>query len=300
MGRGALDQTIDLPGMVLLVAHKPHRVTTGETAIVGRSERPVTAASLVRDLSALELSPGVAVIVHSSLSALGWVAGGAQAVVHALVDVIASNGTLIMPTHSGDLSEPSRWRNPSVPQSWWDTIRAETAPFDPALTPTRAMDAIVECFRRAPGVRRSMHPTVSFAALGRDAATVVEGHELANGLGEGSPLARLYDLDGCVLLIGVGFDRCTALHLAELRADYPDKDWITQGSAMIIDGERRWVTYRDLDGDTDDFDELGRDFIATGVVSKHSIGSGEMMLMEVRSLVDFAVGWFEQHRGGHA
>jgi aminoglycoside 3-N-acetyltransferase len=251
---------------------------------------------LVRDLHELELPAGAAVIVHSSLSSLGWVAGGAQAVVRALVDVIAAEGTLVMPTHSGGLGEPSRWQNPPVPESWWNTIRAETAPFDPELTPTRAMGAIVECFRHVPGVRRSMHPIVSFAALGRDAAAIVGSHELSNGLGEGSPLARMYELDGYVLLIGVGFDRCTALHLAEFRADYPGKEWITQGSALIVDGERQWVTYGDLDGDTDDFEHLGREFAATGAVTERPIGAGKMRLMRVRLLVDFAVGWFETYR----
>jgi aminoglycoside 3-N-acetyltransferase len=67
---------------------------------------------------------------------------------------------------------------------------------------------------------------------------------------------------------------------------------------MVVDGERRWVTYDDLDGDTDDFEQLGADFVATGSVTTHPIGGGEMMLMGVRPLVDFAVTWFERHRGG--
>lgn len=269
---------------------------SNEGHIVEATSHPATASSLRAELRALELPDDAVVLVHSSLKVLGWVAGGAQAVVEALTDVIATRGTLVMPTHSGDLSDPARWLNPPVPETWWDTIRSEAPAFDPAMTPTRAMGAIVECFRRAPGVRRSSHPTVSFAATGRRAAEIVDGHELANGLGEGSPLARIHDADGYVLLVGVGFYVCTMLHLAEFRADYPGKDWITQGSPVMVDGERRWVTYGDLDGDTDDFDRLGADYVATSGVEQRPIGSGTMVLMRARPLVDFAVRWFEANR----
>ena len=269
---------------------------SGERRIVDASSTPATVSSLAAELRALGLPEDAVVIVHSSLKALGWVAGGAQAVVQALLNVVAARGTLVMPTHSGDLSDPGRWQNPPVPESWWEIIRREAPAFDPSMTPTRAMGAIVECFRHAPGVRRSAHPTVSFAASGRRATEIVDNHELANGLGEGSPLARLYDLDGYVLLIGVGFERCTMLHLAEFRADYAGKDWITQGSPVLVDGERHWVTYGDLDGDTDDFDRLGSDYVATGAVTQRPISAGTMMLMRARPLVDFAVGWFEAQR----
>lgn len=110
-----------------------------------------------------------------------------------------------MPAYTGGLTDPKNWQHPPVPEDWKDTIRAETPAFDPLRTPTRQMGQIAETFRTWPDVVRSTHPHCSFAAWGTHAKIIVEGHELENGLGEGSPLARIYELDGWVLLLGVGF-----------------------------------------------------------------------------------------------
>ena len=58
--------------------------------------------------------------------------------------------------------------------AWWPTIRDEMPAYDPDLTPTREMGAIVECFRRAPGVRRSAHPAMSAAAVGPNARALTD------------------------------------------------------------------------------------------------------------------------------
>ena len=158
------------------------RVHAGIVSTMSREERaiaavsePVTRRSLASDLAAVGLASGMTVLVHSSLSSLGWVAGGAQAVVEALLDAVGTEGTLVMPTHASGLSEPSYWQHPPVPESWWQVIREETPPFDPHVTPTRKMGAIVECFRHYPGVRRSAHPQVSFAAVGPNTGAIVAG-----------------------------------------------------------------------------------------------------------------------------
>ena len=186
-----------------------------EANAVTRSAIPGTPATLLADLRSLGVETGMTLIVHSSMSQLGWVAGGPQAVVQALLEAVGDAGTVMMPTFSTNLSDPTYWQNPPVPESWWPIIKAETPAFDPALTPTRQMGAIVECFRHVPGVRRSSHPTVSFAAAGPRAAELVDRHDLADGLGDESPLARLYDADGFVLLLGVSHWNNTSLHLAE-------------------------------------------------------------------------------------
>lgn len=275
------------------------REVAGETDAINAADRPVTVKSLVQDLRSLGVADGMTVLVHTSMSALGWVAGGPQAVIEALFAAVGDTGTLVMPTHSTGLSEPSLWRNPPVPEPWWQIIRDETPAFDAVVTPTRMMGVIAEGFRNYPGVRRSGHPQVSFAARGPNAELVADDHSFDHPLGDGSPLARLYDLDGQILLLGVGHANNTTLHLAEYRADYPGKEWVTQGAPVIVDGERRWVMFEDLEGDDADFVEIGEAFAESGAERRRPIGSGEGRLMGVRDLVDFASHWMTSYRGNH-
>ena len=257
---------------------------------------PVTVASLTADLGELGVPSGGTVIVHSSLSALGWVAGGAQSVVEALIDVVGSDGTIVMPTQSGHLSDPADWSQPPVPKHWVQAVRDSLPAYDPYRTPVRGMGAIVESFLLDRAVVRSDHPTLSFAARGPMAESVVDGHQLADGFGETSPLGALYELDATVVMLGVGYSNCTSLHLAEHRASWPSKRRIPQGAPVLVDGERRWVAYEDLEPDDDDFAMLGEAFEATDLHHEAPVGAGVGKRCGVRDVVDFAVEWMEAKR----
>lgn len=268
-----------------------------ERDVVEATPEPATVGSLVRDLRALGVTSGTTLVVHSSLTALGWVAGGAHAVVLALGEAAGPDGTIVMPSHSTGLSEPSHWQNPPVPETWWKTIRSEMPAFDPRVTPTRGMGVIADTFRAQEGAIRSNHPHSSFTARGPRAAEITRDHALDSGLGEGSPLARLYDLDAHVLLLGVGHDRNTSLHLCEYRAEFPSKKTMRQGAPVLVAGERRWAEFQDLDWDEDDFVALGAAFEQeAGAVRVGRVGTGEARLMRQRELVDFGVRWMEQNR----
>ncbi len=258
---------------------------------------PVSTASLTADLRALGVRPGATMIVHSSLSSLGWVIGDAPAVVAALSAALGPEGTLVMPTHSGGLSDPASWVAPPVPLEWHGRIRAEMPAYDPAITPTRIMGAIAESFRTHPGARRSAHPRQSCAARGPHAAFVTDDHALDCAMGERSPLARLCDLDADVLLLGVGHDRNTSLHLAEYRAQWPSKRHATFASPVRIDGTRHWLEVDDLDFDDEDFARLGGDFERdTGAVLVGTVGAAAARLMRQRALVDYAADWMGRFR----
>ena len=267
----------------------------GETGAIARSDDVASVVSLTKDLRALGVVAGATVIVHSSLSSLGYVAGGAQAVVEALRASVGEHGTLVMPTHSTNLSEPSLWKAPPVPEAWWPAIRAQTPAFDPRLTPTRQMGAIVECFRHLEGAVRSSHPRLSFAACGPNADRIVAEHDLADGFGERTPLARCYDLDAHVLLLGVGHGNNTSLHLAETRASFT-KARVQNGSPMMVDGTRQWVTYEHDDIDDGDFEAIGVAFATTGAERRARVGAGTARLMSQRAVVDFGVEWMNANR----
>lgn len=276
---------------------EPVAPPVAEAAVVARTDTPVTRADIVAALRAAGVHEGGTIIVHSSLSKIGWVAGGAHTVVLALAESVGRTGTIVMPSMSSGLSEPSRWVAPPVPEAWWQTIRDETPAFDPALTPMVAMGAVAECFRHLPGTLRSAHPADSFMANGPRAHEIVERHPLDASFADGSPLSRLCDCNARIVLIGVGHGNNSTLHLAESRSRWARSHVITYGAPVIVDGERQWVTYDDVDYDSDDFEAAGAAFAAaTGGEVRVPLGFGEVTACNAREIVDFVTQWIDSNR----
>ena len=200
---------------------------------------------------------------------------------------------------STNLSEPSRWEAPPVPQAWWQTIREEMPAYDPVLTPMSGMGAVAECFRHQPGTMRSAHPAVSLMASGPLAAEVLGSHPLKVAFGDSSPLGRLYELNARIVLLGVGHANNTSLHLAESRTNWAREHIITFGVPLMVDGVRRWVTYDDVDYDNHDFEAAGAAFAAElGGEVRVPLGAGEVIGCNVRDIVDFTTGWLDANRRG--
>jgi aminoglycoside 3-N-acetyltransferase len=159
------------------------------------------------------------------------------------------------------------------------------------------MGAIPELFRNRVGVVRSNHPTCSFAARGPRAAHVVAEQTLEDPFGEASPLATLYDLDASILLLGVGHERNTTLHLAERRAFGTLQKRVDTGTAILVDGARQWVTFSEPDVSPEDFGRLGADFEhETGLVRVAHVANARTRLFSVRDIVEFAIPWLRTHR----
>ncbi|MCU4753061.1 AAC(3) family N-acetyltransferase [Halobacteria archaeon AArc-curdl1] len=267
-----------------------------EADAIAAVDEPVTVTSLVDDLRDLGLSRGDVVLVHASLQELGWVCVDAQAVVDALMRTVTPEGTLVMPTHSAQYSDPGDWSNPPVPESWVETVREERPPYRPETTPTRGMGAIAECFRTYPDVQRSAHPVYSFAAWGQEANSIVADHAFDDGLGERSPLSRVYDHDGSVLLLGVDYEPNTSLHLAESRADI-DLPSFETSAPVLENGERVLRRYVDLEYDDSDFGTIGEAFEAAHEVRRGTVGAATTITFSQPEMVDFGIEWLEEHRG---
>ncbi|MHC4841483.1 MAG: AAC(3) family N-acetyltransferase [Planctomycetota bacterium] len=262
-----------------------------EADAISAVREPATVETLDKDLRQLGVSGGMTLIVHSSLSSLGWVCGGPQAVILALQQVVTKEGTLLMPSHSTQNSDPSGWQNPPIPKDWVSVVRENQPAFDPTLTPTRGMGAIADMFWRGRDVVRGDHPSSSFAAWGKDAAEMVFKHAPENTFAPDSPIGRVYECDGHILLLGIGHDRNTSLHLAEHRADWSGKNWRQQGAAMFRDGRRVWAEWREFENDSSRFTELAEKYAAQSpqAIKHGQVANASCQLMKSRPLIDFGV-----------
>ena len=264
-----------------------------EKDVVSLSKHPYTKDMLIYDFKQLGIKKGDCLLVHCSMSKLGWIIGREATLVQALIDTIGENGTIVMPSQTGDNSEPSLWNNPPVPESWYQSIRDHMPPID-RYTPVRAMGKAVEYLLSLSTTLRSYHPQVSFIAYGKYAKEMTDNHALTPGLGINSPLGQLYAKHAKVLLLGVGYNNCTCLHLSETQLK--NIKYKKTGSRMYINGENIWKEYQDIDYDDSDFEKLGLDYEKHHHVKKGKVGLYTCRLLDIKDLCDYASEWFENNR----
>ena len=256
----------------------------------------VVKQDIVDALRRIGVKNGQDIIVHTSMSSFGFVCGGAQVIIEALIDTVGDEGTIIMPTQSWKNMDPSYGVHWEEPKEWWDIIRENWPAYDKCITPTNSMGAVAEMFRNWPGTIRSDHPVRSFAALGKNANYLISNHDLSDMFGETSPIGKLYNLNGYILLLGTGYDKNTSMHLADVRANYPSKHMEENSCAVMKDGKRQWITYSTLYVDGEDFIDIGDEFEKKYNVSKTKVGDADIRFMKQRDIVDFAVQWIEENR----
>jgi aminoglycoside 3-N-acetyltransferase len=261
-------------------------------------ETGVTREDIARDLRALGLTDGRTLLVHASLHSIGWVVGGAAAVVAALGEALGPGGTLVVPASTADNSDSSRdhlTRIAGLTPGQVKAYRTAMPPFDRARTPAQGVGRIAEEVRTSPGAIRSAHPQTSFAALGPLARFLMKRHQMDCHLGEDSPLGKLYGVGAWVLMLGVGYQACTALHLAEYRyTPCPPKR--TYRCVVSYRGHRQWRSYQDVVLDDSDFAAIGAQVDKEVVGSRGYVGNAECRLMPMREVVDCATAWMRERR----
>jgi len=254
---------------------------------------------LAEDFERLGIQPGISVLVNSSLRAIGRVEGGAAAVVAALRAVLGPAATIVVPAQTPANSTTSavhRRAVAGITATQLADYQARFEPFDPARTPSEGMGAIAEYIRCCPEAFRSGHPTSSFAALGPDAERLTARHPLHSHLGPESPLGALAESEAQVLLLGVGFAKCTAFHLAEYRIRPRTR---TYSSKLPYPGEPRgrWVEYQGIWLDDSDFDRLGAALAAAEPgVRTGAVGSAPAVCFPLSPAVRFAGIWMLRNR----
>ncbi len=232
----------------------------------------VTKESIKHDLRGLGLGEGDSLFVHSSMKSMGFVCGGPQAVIDTFLEVLGISGTLMVPTFTFTNFQPF---------------------FDLENTPSE-MGLITETLRQREDSIRSMHPRHSVSAIGQGAAELVQGHLSAGSLGVGSPLDKLSERGGYILLLGVGQNVNSIIHLAEFLADIPylytwERPDFPHTARVKCDGYEKEVTLAPSPGCSEGFGKMEPVLRNRGIIKDGKIGKARCQLMKARDIVDAAV-----------
>lgn len=262
----------------------------------------ITPSQLLQDFQAAGLQTGDTLMLHASLKKVGWLLGGPQIVLTSLQQVLGPQGTLMM--YVGWEDSPYTMR--SWPPELREQYRAECPAFDPRRSrAVRDWSVLAEVLRSWPGSRRSRHPDGSFCALGAQAAFLTRGHALRYGYGPHSPLGKLLQLKGKVLLLGSPLDSVTLLHHSETVCKVPDKRVIRYQMPVLKKGQKHWVDVEEYDTSKGIFqgaaaDQAGEyfvtlmtDYLCTRQIASCKIGQAEAYLLDACDLNDYAVQWLE-------
>jgi len=238
-------------------------------------------------LTKLRLKKGDIVGVHSSLSSFGHVEEGADAVIDALLEVVGEEGTIVMPTHSSNLEKVELSpEEKAAGVSWLFKI----LPYNPKETPCTT-GIIPETFRKRHGAIRSQHPALSIAALGPKAKEIT-------GAGDGRSLDGwkvVYELDGYILLIGVGLEVCTAMHLAESMVQLPKHilEKITPPKWFVEkypEDEWEWDV-----GPYPNFAKLEKPCLKHKIIKTVKVGKATLKLVRLKNLIHLHVNYLRKN-----
>jgi aminoglycoside N3'-acetyltransferase len=221
---------------------------------------PTPIAQLVVQLRALGVRRGGVLLVHASFRAVRPVEDGPRGLIAALREALGADGTVVMPSWTGD----------------------DSSVFDPSSTAASAdLGILADTFWRLPGVERSDHP-FAFAAIGPLAHTIVKGPLPLPPHIHASPVGRVYDLGGQVLLLGVDHDANTTIHLAELLADVPYR--LSKHITVLRDGRPARIDYAENDHCCARFALL--DTWLADVQRRGRVGNAEARLVDARAIVN--------------
>ncbi len=262
-------------------------MVTARTGELAGTRALVTASDVEATLRRLALREGSVVLVHASLSALGFVVHATEGVVNALRRVLGQGGTLLVPTFTGESMDPSCWVDPALPSALWNEVRDGMPLFDKKRSLPQLMGQIALSVALDPEAQRSDHPLASFAAIGPRAAELVERHDLRDPFGPCSPLGRALALDADVLLLGVDQTRNSAIYLAQCLADVPQVRRNRGAFLAGVAGERQWITPERLPECSTGFRRIEDELVTHGLVRVALLGDATCRLMRMQPLITF-------------
>lgn len=259
---------------------------------------PFTRSQLQRAFGAIGIAPGQTLMLHASVKAVGSVMGGPDVILSALLDTLTPKGTLMMYAGWQDIPDFVQELPPEIGKIY----REEHPVFDPAIS--RAMrehGILAEFLRTWPGTQRSLNPEASMIANGPQAVWLTRDHPMNYGYGDGSPLAKLVELKGKVLMLGAPLDSMTLLHCAEFRARLRRKNVVHYQCPILDDGKKIWADVEDFDTgkehDAYTFEEIAHAYLREKGAGRAKIGNADSFLFDAADLCSFAVVWLEKHFG---
>jgi len=244
-------------------------------------------------------------MVHTRMRELGWVIGGPDTVVQALIDAVGPDGTIM--AYAGWDQDP--YHLPDWPRDVAAAALAELPPFDPAVSEAnRDHGRIPERIRTWPGAVRGSHPEASMVAVGPRASWLVEPHPSDDPHGAGTPFSRLCEAEGDVLMLGAPLETITLLHHAEALARVQDKRRVRYRMPVLEGGALVWRTFDDIDTANgafdydqvvqgDPFEVIAEDGLKSSIGVEARVAEATSYLFPARGLVEFAVEWLEQRFG---
>jgi aminoglycoside 3-N-acetyltransferase len=252
-------------------------------------------AQLLEQSRQLGLSSGDSVMVHASLRSVGRILGGPDVLIDALTDTIGPAGTMMMYVGCEQpFDDVGRGCYTAEEEA---LILAHCPPFDlMTARASRAFGALAELFRTRPGVICSRNPGARMAALGARADWITREHPLNYGMGAGSPLEKLCETDGKVLLLGSDPDEVTLLHYAENLAPIARKKTVRVKLPLPVDGKRTWIEIEECNSSTGIrdwperfFADIVQAFVQTPNVRTARLGNAVTHCLDAKALVDFAI-----------
>jgi aminoglycoside 3-N-acetyltransferase len=258
----------------------------------------VTRSQLERDLRALGIATGNVIMLHASVKSIGWIVGGPEVVLQAIMNVLGASGTLIM---------VAGWEDYPYELEEWDEDRRQAyLDFCPAFDPNssradwREMGILAEYLRTTPGASRSAHPISSYTAWGAHAKELTQDHTFQYHHGPNSPLARFCHLGGKVLLLGDLFENITLLHHSEHLAAVPNKRVARYQMPVLQDGKRVWINLEEYDTSNgiadwseDYFAVIGELFLKNGLGKSGRVGHAPAHVYDARQLLAYGIAWME-------
>ncbi|GAA1627709.1 AAC(3) family N-acetyltransferase [Nonomuraea maheshkhaliensis] len=258
-----------------------------------------TAASLAAQLRGLGLEEGQTILVHTSLRAIGRMKAGPATLMAALLTALGPRkGTVVVPTFTSSNSTTSRVYREAIRDLSGEAVDRyhDSMPaFEARTTPSIECGLFSEEVRTHRRSVRSDHPQTSFAAVGAQARRLMADHPRDHHLGLLSPLGKMVDSKAMVLLLGVGYDRCSAFHLAEYT--YTEQPPTMLYRCKVSDaGKASWFQYSDVLLDDSDFALCGTDMERDVKVVSGMVGDANSRIFSMADAVQFAEQWFRAKR----